>query len=148
MEYIVSLVNLVDALGTMMLKIESIEDDTLTQLQREVGGYVDVANWIFPDLTEEGFDCWIADDGFGKPITLIHERDGHQYPVRGNLVFALHDDEGNTIGMDKMDCLYLVMKLNEVSDRSIPVKLSVDSKEEAFEWDKLISAAEEVMAQA
>lgn len=77
-------------------------DNTLEALQTEVNGYIEI-----PFLSEKFYhhqvDIIINEegkliDGLSMEIAVVH--DGRIVDiVFGNIVFASHDDEGNTIGL-------------------------------------------------
>lgn len=143
-KYIISLVNEKNV-DVVFLKVENIAEDTLNQLQHEVGGYVDIANWVFPDFTDLGFDCWIAEDRTGKEPTLTRVDDGFNRTIYGNLVFARHDEEGNTIGLDPVECMFIAIELMKKAESAMPMELCLSSKEEVEKWELLIHAFERAM---
>lgn len=133
MGYITTLVNDVER-QMVYIRVQGIEEDTLTQLQKEVGGYVDVCNWLFPELNGKNIDCWIADEGYGKPLTVTYLGQN----IRGNLVFAKHDGEGETIGLSPDECIDILEVLKDGFDGVIPVQMLL-SKSEIEEWQNYLS---------
>lgn len=78
---------------------EELEEDTLSQLQRLVGGYIDHVTWLFPELTKNNIDVWIDDEGLLKErkpnVVVFDEEDDNKIVsgIVGPIVFAKYDQE-------------------------------------------------------
>lgn len=76
----------------------------LKSLQEEVGGYITIANY-WKELREQDIDIYADDEGLladNPTITLfVEDKNKHKTLgfLVGNLIFASHDDKGNTIGL-------------------------------------------------
>lgn len=76
-------------------------EHSLQNLQSFVGGYIEIPH-ISKVLYQNGIDMIINEEGklVGLPTTAILT-DGSKVceTIQGNILFASHDDEGNTIGL-------------------------------------------------
>lgn len=85
--------------------IEKEIESTLEALQHEVGGYIDIP-FLSETLYKNKIDLIINDegkfiDGMKKEIAVLRKNTNEVLDiVFGNCIFASHDDEGNTIGLN------------------------------------------------
>lgn len=93
----------------------------LKSLQEEVGGYITTATY-WKELREKDIDIYANDEGLfadNPTITLIITDERNEYKVVGtlvgNLIFASHDDEGNTIGLTNEQIEFVVKHLVPVT---------------------------------
>lgn len=90
---------LVLRVGSSLEEVEVEKDKTLEFLQEVVDGYVDVLH------IGHGIDIWLNDEGLLRedlPLNFVvgsikSGKVAHQ--ICGNVVFASHDREGNTISL-------------------------------------------------
>ena len=78
-------------------------DDSLSQLQKAVGGYIERVPFNFG----RGIDCFMDEEGLlhgGDVIVNTRIADIAKLMVVGNAVFAAHDEEGETIGLTAEQC--------------------------------------------
>lgn len=88
-------------------------EDSYEFIKTGVGGYIE--HIPLSPLDEKNIDLWCNEDGkFNsdlKPnLALIYDGKIYDYIV-GPVVFAKHDDEGNTIGLDDSDIEFLKTEL-------------------------------------
>ena len=88
-------------------KFESRDiDNTLESLQDIVGGYIEIP-FISEKLYENGIDLIINEEGKlieglkTEIIIVRNETDDILDVIKGNCIFASHDEYGNTIGLNK-----------------------------------------------
>lgn len=87
----------------------------LDALQKEVEGYIEIP-FLSEKLYNKGIDMIINEegkmiDGLQVEIAVVHQ--GRILDiVFGNVVFASHDDEGNTIGLTEEQIQFIMQELN------------------------------------
>ena len=93
--------------------IEKEIDDTLEALQEEVGGWIDIP-YLSEELNKLGIDVIINDEGkligLDPELILFYENEIADI-VCGNILFASHDEEGNTVGLSEEQKLYIMKNL-------------------------------------
>lgn len=88
----------------------------LEDLQEIVGGYIEIP-FLSEALYEKGIDIIINEegkliDGMRPEIAIVSNRDGRTLDiVFGNCIFASHDDEGNTVGLNDEQIAVVTEKL-------------------------------------
>jgi hypothetical protein len=86
------------------LKEQEIENG-LEHLQKIVGGYIEIP-FLSQKFLDNGIDVIINEegkliDGLKAEIAIVNEKQGNILDiVYGNCIFASHDDEGETIGLN------------------------------------------------
>ena len=86
----------------------------LEDLQKIVGGYIEI-NYLSRVFHNNDIDVIINDegkfiDGMRPEIAIVDDETGSILDVvMGNCIFASHDEEGNTIGLNE-EQLYIVMQ--------------------------------------
>lgn len=99
-----------------------IEKDTLSQMQHLIDGYIDHVTWLFPELTKNGIDVWIDDEGLLKnrsPHVIVYDKNKNDYVVSaivGTILFARYDDEGETLGLSLNDIEYIKTYISNTCD--------------------------------
>lgn len=78
----------------------------LEDLQKIVGGYIEIP-FISEKFFEHGIDMIINEegkliDGMNPEIAIVGKRGNILDIVYGNCIFASHDEEGETIGLNDM----------------------------------------------
>lgn len=104
-------------LNVMVLKdaklTEKEIDDTLEALQEEVGGWIDIP-YLSEELNKVGIDVIINDEGkligLDPELVLFYENEIADI-VCGNILFASHDEEGNTVGLSEEQKLHIMKNL-------------------------------------
>ena len=74
---------------------------SLEQLQKAVGGYLECAPTRFPSEFSD-VDCFVDEEGLlkdGTCLNMVVSRLCGGTFIVGNAVFALHDGEGETLGL-------------------------------------------------
>lgn len=105
-------------------------ENTLEELQRLVGGYIEVP-YLGKIFRENGIDVIINEEGkfiegLRPEIVVIDEKTKQTVDVvYGNCVFATHDEEGNTIQLSKDQADIVVEELG------LDVMLTFPNKDEA-----------------
>ena len=89
-------------------------DNTLEALQTEVGGYIEIP-FLFENFYNNGIDIIINEegkfiDGLNIEIAVVHQGKIVDI-VFGNIVFASHDEEGNTIGLTEEQIDFVMQAL-------------------------------------
>ena len=138
MEYFVSVINKAE---DTYIDVDSVEKDTLKQLQRKVDGYIESANFLFPELKAAlNANCFIAEDGTGKPATLVHTNKitGMQKTIFGNIVFAKNREDGETKGLSILESVSIIAWLFHEIGAIVPVKLCCP-EEDRDEWDNAMT---------
>ena len=89
-------------------KLEEKEiENTLEDLQKIVGGYIEIP-YLGEIFSENEIDIIINEEGkliegFKPEIAIVDKRNGQVVDiVYGNCIFASHDYEGNTIGLNNI----------------------------------------------
>lgn len=85
-------------------------DDSLKQLQEAVGGYIERVPYNFG----LGIDCFCDEDGLIKGGDIVVNTaiaNIAKIPIVGNVAFAAHDCEGETIGLTAEQCAELERRL-------------------------------------
>lgn len=88
----------------------------LEDLQEIVGGYIEIP-FLSETLYEKGIDIIINEegkliDGMRPEIAVVSNLDGRTLDiVFGNCIFASHDDEGNTVGLNDEQIAVVTEKL-------------------------------------
>lgn len=88
-------------------------EDSLGQLQRAVGGYIERV----PLELQRGIDLFVNEEGLlnGLPLnrvlTEFATQDSGWIELRGDGVFAAHDGEGETVGLTEAECAELEASL-------------------------------------
>lgn len=79
------------------------DDNVLKHLQHEVGGYVECV--AGENVGLPGIDLWVNEEGAvnGLPYAFSIPTPHRNVPLFGNVVFARHDGEGETIGLTDDD---------------------------------------------
>lgn len=94
-------------------KIEYKFKDDLKTLQDVVGGYIEVP-YISDKLFKNGIDIYINADGKNEdlPITalIVDANNNVLDTIQGNIVFASHDNEGNTTSLTEKQ-IYIVYEI-------------------------------------
>lgn len=78
----------------------------LEELQKIVGGYIEIP-FLSKVLRDNAIDMIINEEGkfiegMKAEIAIVNEEQGNILDiVYGNCIFASHDDEGNTIGLNE-----------------------------------------------
>lgn len=78
-------------------------DDSLSQLQTAVGGYIERVPFNFG----RGIDCFMEEEGLlhgGEVIVNTRIADIAKLMIVGDAAFAAHDEEGETIGLTAEQC--------------------------------------------
>lgn len=105
-------------------------ENTLEELQRLVGGYIEVP-YLGKIFRENSIDVIINEEGkfiegLRPEIVVIDEKTKQTVDVvYGNCVFATHDEEGNTIQLSKDQADIVVEELG------LDVMLTFPNKDEA-----------------
>lgn len=101
------------------LEVKEIEN-TLESLQEIVGGYIEIP-YLSKDFSHNRIDVIINDegkfiDGLNKEIAIVERGTNRILDiVYGNVIFASHDIEGNTISLNEEQIEIVKEKLkNEV----------------------------------
>ena len=79
------------------------EPDILEHLQHEVNGYVECVNCDSIGLP--GIDMWVNEEGAinGLPYAFTANINHTPTPLFGNIVFARHNDDGDTTSLTDKD---------------------------------------------
>lgn len=87
------------------------EAHILEHLQHEVHGHVECV--AGENLGLPGIDLWVNDEGAvnGMPYAFTVMMNRQPVPLFGDIVFARHDDEGDTIGLNDEDIRTINAKL-------------------------------------
>ena len=111
---------------TYILKVPAIgeitreefrEDDSLKQLQKAVGGYIERVPYNFG----LGIDCFYDEDGVIKGGDIVINTaiaNIAKILIVGNVAFAAHDEEGETVGLTAEQCAELEERL--LTRRRVP----------------------------
>lgn len=93
----------------------------LKSLQAEVGGLITLANY-YEELDARNIDIFADDEGLLKSnpiITFFVTSKENKYKsiatLVGNLVFASHDDEDNTLGLSQKQLSFIKEHLKKVA---------------------------------
>lgn len=132
MSYIVTIINELDDLFVRVRPFD--EENSLSEIQLEVGGYVETCNWFAPRLAKKDIDVFVCEDKTGKPLTVQVRRGSSMYSVHGNICFAKHDGEGNTLGMSCEECLMVIADIVRDMEDYPVVKLSLKNNDQYQEW--------------
>jgi hypothetical protein len=94
--------------------IEKEIKNNLESLQNEVGGYIEIP-FLSEKLDANGIDMIINEEGkmiddLVVEIAVVHQKKVVDL-VFGNIVFASHDDEGNTIGLTEEQIEFVKQEL-------------------------------------
>lgn len=87
-------------------------DDSLKQLQKAVGGYIERVPYNFGS----GIDCFCDEEGMIKGGDIVVNTaiaNISKMPIVGNVAFAAHDEEGETIGLTAEQCEWIERLLKE-----------------------------------
>lgn len=117
-------------------KLEEMEiGNTLEDLQKIVGGYIEIP-YLGEAFAENEIDVIINEegkfiDGLKPEIAIVDRRNGQVIDiVYGNCIFASHDYDGNTIGLNdaQMDIVINELKksvelMNKNSYKTFEVKV-------------------------
>lgn len=95
-------------------------DDSLGQLQRAVGGYIERV----PIPMVRGRDLFVNEDGIAERLpqnwllTLMARKRTQNscYGIVGNGVYAAHDKDGETVGLTEAECDDIEYMLMHLSD--------------------------------
>lgn len=93
--------------------------DGLEALQEIVGGYIEIP-FLGNDFNQNKIDIIINDEGkfiegLNAEIAVVDKESGSVLDiVYGNCIFASHDAEGNTIGLDENQIQFVKKKLTTV----------------------------------
>ena len=91
------------------LKVQEIGNE-LEDLQKIVDGYIEIpflSKKFFEEEFEEEIDVIINEegkliDGMKPEIAIVNEKQGNIVDIiYGNCIFASHDEEGNTVGLNE-----------------------------------------------
>lgn len=91
----------------------------LEDLQKIVGGYIEIP-FLSDVFDDNGIDVIINEegkliDGMRPEIAIVNKQDGRLLDiVYGNCIFASHDDEGNTVGLNNKQMAIITEELKEV----------------------------------
>lgn len=100
------------------LKVQEI-GEKLEDLQEIVGGYIEIP-FLSQKLFEKDIDIIINEegkliDGMKPEIAIVNEKQGNILDiVYGNCIFASHDEEGNTIGLNEEQIQMVTKELEMV----------------------------------
>ena len=93
------------------LLVDNINED-LETLQQIVEGHIEIP--YIPGFTEKGIDIIINDEGkligLDPNIAMIHKEKVVDMLV-GNVIFASHDGDGNTIGLNPDQIIFITNHL-------------------------------------
>lgn len=83
-------------------------EHSLVNMQKIVGGYLEVVG------LPNGIDMWLNEEGLlvgmkDNLAVVMNGRITHQ--IVGNVFFAAHDKEGNTIGLNEYQMMWIKTKL-------------------------------------
>lgn len=113
-------------------KEEFNAEDSLTQLQEAVGGYIERV----PVDMKHDLDLWVNEEGLllRKPLngilSSVHSIGVERVELLvGDGVFACHDEEGETIGIEENIADSLVEMLNEVKSAWLSCSKSLSKRE-------------------
>lgn len=83
--------------------INECDENVLKHLQHEVNGYIECIPG--ENLGLPGIDLWVNDEGAvnGLPYAFSIPMSHRAVPLFGNIVFARHNDEGDTISLTDKD---------------------------------------------
>ena len=101
------------------LKDKEIEN-SLENLQKIVGGYIEIP-FLSETFDNNGIDVIINEegkliDGINPEIAIVDERDGRILDiVYGNCIFASHDEEGYTVGLNDKQMTIVMEELNTIA---------------------------------
>jgi hypothetical protein len=91
----------------------------LEHLQKIVGGYIEIP-FLSQKFLDNGIDVIINEegkliDGLKAEIAIVNEKQGNILDiVYGNCIFASHDDEGETIGLNDEQIQIVMEELETV----------------------------------
>ena len=98
---------------------EMNQNNTLAELQKIVEGYIEIP-FLSEKFYENNIDIIINEEGkliegMNPEIAIVNEEQGKILDiVYGNCVFASHDDEGNTIGLNEEQMKIVMEELETV----------------------------------
>lgn len=83
--------------------INECDENVLKHLQHEVNGYIECIPG--ENIGLPGIDLWVNDEGAvnGLPYAFSIAMSHRPVPLFGNVVFARHNGEGDTIGLNDED---------------------------------------------
>ena len=112
-------------------KVEFDEADSLAQLQDAVGGLIERV----PIELQHGLDIFVNEEGALIPLkcnailSMIYAAGVEQAVfLFGNGVFAAHDSEGNTLGIDEELADRLVALLTDIGEAFVQAKAEREAK--------------------
>lgn len=91
-------------------------NNTLEDLQKIVGGYIEIP-FLSRVFNDNGIDIIINEEGkfidSCKPEIAVIDEGANRVldVVHGNCIFASHDDEGNTIGLNEEQLAIAIQEL-------------------------------------
>ena len=100
------------------LKEQEIDND-LADLQKIVGGYIEIP-FLSHKFRDNGIDTIINEEGkfiegLKAEIAIVDEEKGNILDiVYGNCIFASHDEEGETIGLNETQIQIVTEELETV----------------------------------
>lgn len=94
--------------GSVLRREPFDKANSLKQLQRAVGGYIERAPAILPKELGD-IDCFVDEEGLLKDRKVVNECVSimccnPQIVILGDAVFAGHDGEGETVGLTEKQC--------------------------------------------